>query len=505
MIRKLSFVFLLFVWACTALGQSLADNADYRALTAQRTELKKLENELSVALTAARKVFETATGDEQKRASDDIVRLEGEVYDLRAQASKISSRIAALEQQVAEQSLERTEAAGRIEHRGLFNNAIFTQNLARKDLQVLSSAAGVEKPVAGLYNQARTLYARLKSLKTAYDAATSQSQLEGLPAEAARIKEQIVQLNSELARLWLPLYNYKIDTYLVLMDKIEGVDRSVLEALESQGREVRRTEAFSEGLLDAAFVAFDAQRAYAQAYERAIAKGAGLHLAADSLMRLKPLLGDVERMEDLAFDPRVLTIYAPVSFVKEDYPIAKVDEVPDAVIPEKGVYYSVQIALMSAAPKSLDMFKGAWPLQVQHTSDGKLRYMVGGFDRYADAQAAVSKLVKAGYKAPVMVAWVDGAFTSTSKAKAVEATMPKTQSAVGTFVLEVSTTEASVGEKLRSVVEMHGGDDKTIARATKGKELIFTVAQFTDRYAAEVLAQIVRERTGASVDVVEIK
>lgn len=505
MIRKLgSIIFLICcVWAAGA--QSLADNMDYRGLMAQRAELKKLEADLSASLVAARKVFETSTGDEQKRASDDIVRLEGEVYDLRAKASKVSSAIAALEQEAAEQSLEQTEAAGQIEHRGFFNNAIFTKNLSRKDLSVLTSAAAVEKRVAPAYNEARTLYARLQSLKIAYDAAASQSQLDGLVGEATQIKQQLEQINTEVLRSWGVLYNYKLDTYLVLLDKVSGVDRSVLEALETQGREARRAEAFSEGLLDAAFVPFDAQRAYVQAYERAIAKGDGLHLAADSLARLKPLLGEVERMEDLAFDPRVLTIYAPVSFIKADYPLKTVAEVPEAIVPEKGIYYSVQIALMAAPPKTLDMFRGAWPLQVQYTSDGKVRYMVGGFDHYAAAQTAVSQLVKAGYKAPVMVAWVNGAFTSAAKAKATEATMPKTASVMGTFSLEVSTTDSAVGEKLRSVVEMHAGQDKSIARLAKGKELIYTVTQFTDRYAAEVLAQIIRERTGASVELVELK
>ncbi|MEG2866082.1 MAG: hypothetical protein RR858_07870, partial [Mucinivorans sp.] len=70
--------------------------------------------------------------------------------------------------------------------------------------------------------------------------------------------------------------------------------------------------------------------------------------------------------------------------------------------------------------------------------------------------------------------------------------------------IEVTTTDQTVGEKLRSLVEMHA-KDKSVARVVKGKELIFTITEFSDRYEAEVLAQIVRERTGASADVVAIK
>lgn len=503
--RKLISILLLVLPLCATQAQSLPDNMDYQTLVTQRDNLKKLEAELSASLVAARKTFETSTGDEQKRASDEIVRLEGEVYDLRAKVSKVSSNIAAFEQEYAERSLEQTNATNLIEQRGFFNNAIFTKHLSRKDLGVLTSTAAVEKKILPAYNEVRTLYAQLQSLKVTYDAATSQSQLDELVAQAAQIKQQIEQINTQVLQSWMPIYNYKLDTYLVLLDKVEGVDRSVLESLETQGREVRRSEAFSDGLLNAAFVPFDAQRAYVQSYEHAIAKAERLHLAADSLSRLKPLLGEVERMEELAFDPRVLTIYAPVSFIKTDYPLKAVDEVPEVIVPETGVYYSVEIALMPAPAKSLDMFKGAWPLQFYHTEDGKVRYMAGGFDTHTAAKAAVSQLQKAGYKAPVMVAWVNGVSTPIAKAKAAEATMPQKPSTEGTFALELMTTDSSVGEKLRAVVEMHGGGEKSIARVTKGKELIFTVTQFTDRYAAEVLAQIIRERTGASVDVIELK
>lgn len=494
-------LFILSALLCSNLlfGQTLADNPSYRAMTAERDGLKSSEDSLSKALAASRKRFE----DGDTKAGDDIVRQEGEIYDLKAKISRVSSRMTAIEQEFASQSLEESPAFG-VERREFFGNDIFVRNLSRKDLSMLNSAAPTERAMVEASNKLQGLYAQLKSMKVAYEASSSQAELDRLRGSAENLKSQIATINAETGAAWIKLYNFKLDTYLVLLDKLQNVDRTTLEALESQGREVRRAEAFSEELLNPAFVVFEAQRGYVHAYEKAIASGEKLRMALDSISRLKPLLAKVDSIENLNFDPRVLTIYAPVSFIKQNYPIQNVADVPQTILPETGIYYSIQIALMSAPPKTLDMFKGAWPLQVEHTADGKFRYMVGGFDTYADAAAAVSQLYKAGYKAPVMMAWIDGKMTSTAKAKAAEASRPKSEGTLGSFKIEVNTTDPAVADKLRAVVEMHA-KGKSIARVTSGKDMIFTITEFGDRYEAEVIAQIIRERTAASAEVAAIK
>lgn len=502
MFRSIFFILVSLFLLCNThdtMAQSPTDSPDYRALSAQQKEFKAREDSMSSALAVARKLYE----DGQTSASDQIVRLEGEIYDLRAKISRLTTRMTAIEQQFATESLaDKPKEKG--EKRGFFANDIFTSSFARKELAYLSSAAAVEGKATEMNNLATALYAQLKSLKVTYEATSSQAELDSTRASAQTIKKHITKINSDLMSRWDKLYNFKLDSYLVLVDKLENIDRSTIEALESQGREVRRAEAFTEDLLNPNFVIFETQRAYIHAYEKAIASAAKLTNALDSIAHIDVILTDVDSMKNIDFDPRILTIYAPVSFQKENYPIKNVQDVPEAILPEKGIYYSIQIALMSNEARSLDMFKGAMPLQVEHTKDGKFRYMVGGFNSYANAAKAVQVLVREGYRAPVMVAWIDGAFTSTSRAKTAEASRPKVETATGNFKIEVTTTDQTVGEKLRSLVEMHA-KDKSVARVVKGKELIFTITEFSDRYEAEVLAQIVRERTGASADVVAIK
>lgn len=495
---------MIVVGSVTELSaQGMSDNTIYLSYKKEYTQLKSDENSLSEKLASSRKKFESGTSEEKRVAADDIVRLESEMYDLRAKISKLSSKIAAIEQEFAAQSLKQTDNT-KSERRGFYSNDIFTKNLAKKELVTLSSGGKAEQKVLESSLSVKGLYAKLKSLKVAYDLTRSQSELDRIKSEAVEVKSQIIAADTQARKAWDVLYNLKIDTYLVLVDKLGEVDRATREMLESEGREVRRAESFAEASIIPQISVFEAQRKYLRAYEKTIAKSEQLILALDSLERIKPIVVDLDSMADINFDPRILTLYGPVTFRKGDMPISKIEEVPDVVIPEKGVYYSVQISLMAAAPKDLEMFKGAWPLQVENTSDGKLRYMVGGFNSYADAQDAVIKLQKAGYRAPIMMAWVDGKFTTPAKAKAYEVTQPKGEGTVGSFKVEIRTNDSTVGEKIKTVVEMHA-KGKNIARFVNGKEYLFTIAEFGDKYEAQVLAQIIADRTGAKAEVMAIK
>ncbi|MEF9950218.1 MAG: hypothetical protein RR752_03475, partial [Mucinivorans sp.] len=464
MFRVNIFIFsILALLSLSALGQSLSDNSDYRAMAAQLKEYKAREDSMSGALVATRKLYEE--GD--TTAANKIVNLEGAIYDLRDKLSRLASRMIAIEQEFASRSLEDHPAVSSGK-RGFFANDIFVSTFTPADLARLSSSAKVERTVAEKNNLTTALYGQLRSLKATYETTASQSELDRTRASALVVKNHITKINAELIALWDRLYNFKLDSYLVLMDKMSAIDRTTREALESQGREVRRAEALASELLNANFVVFERQRNYIHTYEKTIARAANLNAALDSIAHLDPILTAVDSMYDLAFDARVLTLYAPVSFEKESYPISKVSEIPEMIVPESGVYYSIQIALMSTEPTSLAMFHSAWPLQVEQTQSGKLRYMVGGFDSYVDASKGLQQLIRAGYRAPVMVSWVDGQFTSPTKARVVEGSRPKVVNEVGSFKIEVRTTDSSVAEKLRAVVEANA-KDKSVSRTTSGR------------------------------------
>lgn len=492
-------LFLMFFISVCASAQSLTDNPTYVSLIQEQQTLKASEDSLSSKLAQSRKLFEEGTKDEKKIATDDIVRLEGVIYDLRANLSRVSSRIAAIEQEFAANSLK-TDNGNKIEKRGFYNNPIFTDNVARKNLAMLSSSGRIEQQILNMGAPIKELYAKLHSIKVAYDMTTSQSELDRLKAEGIAIQEQIIKANADARSIWSKFYNFKADTYLSIMDKLGEVDRTTTENLANAGREVRRAEALTDGMMLSQFAVLDAQRKYLQSYEKIIAQSQGLRMALDSLARLKPIAVGFDSLKKINFDPRILTLYAPVTFRKNDMPISTVDQIDEVILPEKGVYYSVQIALMAAEPKSLEMFKGAWPLQVEHTSDGKLRYMVGGFRTYAEAQAAVVQLQKAGYKAPILTAWIDGRLTTAAKAKAYEASQPKSEGTAGSYKIEISTTDSSVGEKLKSLVDIHA-KGKNVARTNNGSKTVFTIVEFDDKYEAQVLAQIIVDRTGAKAEV----
>lgn len=499
--------FLYFIFAAmaiSALAQSIGDDPAYRALMVRQSALKSSQDSLQSLLSSARASFEDASDKQRETISQTIVRLEGEIYDMRSKMSRIGSDIAAIEQQYAERSLQSEALKPAPESAVLYDNLFFKDNLASGDIAKLRSVPGIETKVRQIVSSIEPLYARLVEIKMMYDRSILQSEVDALKNEAEGIVVKIEALDKQIGELWLPVYNFSLDTYLVLLDKVGAQDRTMLESLENEWRDVRRTEAFAvENSMAPNLAAFDVERALLVSYQKALAKVLDLTVAYNVLTSSKvmPVSKD---MPIIKFLPRVLTIYSPIQ-TGIKYLSDNPNDLPEAIIPATGNYYSVQISLLSAMPSSLDMFKGAFPLQYLKTADGKFRFMAGGFHTYAEAAKGLSVLTKAGYRAPVIVAFRDGDWISPLKAKAYDATKTAVASTDGaSYRIDVMTKDPSVAEKLRGVVDMHA-KGKSISRIAEGDSLHFTIMQFASKEEAEVIAQIIRERVEANVTVDKIE
>lgn len=498
--KRFFLYFIFAVMVISALAQSLGDDLAYRALVARQSALKASQDSLQSLLGSARASFEDATEEKRDAISQSIVRLEGEIYDMRSKMSRVGSDIAAIEQQYAERSLQSEALKPVAQSAVLYDNLFFKDNLASGDITKLRSVLGIETKVRQLATLIDPLYARLTEIKTMYDRSILQSEVDALKTEAAGVSSKIEVIDKQIGELWLPVYNFSLDTYLVLLDKAGAQDRTLLESLENEWRDVRRTETFAvENSMAPNLAAFDVERALLISYQKALAKVLGLNVAYNVLTSSK-VVPISKEMPIVKFLPRVLTIYSPIQ-TGITYPSDNPIDLPEAIIPATGNYYAVQISLLSAMPSSLDMFKGAFPLQYLKTAEGKFRFMAGGFHTYAEAAKGLSVLAKAGYRAPVIVAFRDGDWISPLKAKIHDVAPTVGASADGVaYRIDVVTKDMSVAEKLRGVVDMHA-KGKSIARIAEGDSLHFTITQFASKEEAEVIAQIIRERVEADVTV----
>lgn len=509
----------------------LEKNADYMQLLRQQQQLRSAEDSTVLLISDSRKSFES-TSAEREKIGRDIVRLEGELFEIRNRMGKITAQVAAIEQDFILNHIDspgsvadggaKSTAGGEV-FRTLFLNDFFTTNLNRNEIALFLVAPKIEPEVVKLNRRIAGLYEQLVTLKRQYDLADDQDIIDSLSTRAGAVKEQIEQVDTEMERFWLPVYTHKLDSYLVLMDRIGNVDRLKLEQLDQESRQVRRAEGLAGEQLAPLVATYPLQKRLALDYEIAMAEILGIKPALDSLTaELKKIpvdntaTGITSIYPDILFAPRNLVVYSPITRADEAggaTTYKSVEDIPTLHVPKKGIYYTVQLGAYTVAPKSLDVFKGMSPLRYQKMSDGRTRYVAGGFGTYSEAQAAVNQMIKAGFKAVTIVAYAEGKATTALKAKALEAAAKPATAATGTtnvkkgigpaFNVEIIPAELRLPAAMRETITAKA-PGKTIVRGMVGSEVVYSVGTFDNKTEAEALANALSTQPKVKIKVVAL-
>lgn len=524
--KRLSPYIISFALACTAFfaGSSvcaqqariagLEQNADYMQLLRQQQQLKAQEDSTVTLINNSRKLFET-NDSERDILGREIVRLEEVLFDVRNRMGKITAQVAAIEQDylihhMDEPIAESSAANGEGTAKTLFANPFFTENLSRNDVALFSVTPKIEPEVLKINRRVASLYEQLVTVKRQYDEAKDQEVIDSLSMRAGELKEQIEQVDALMERLWLAIYDRKLDNYLVLLDKIGTIDRLKLEQLDQEGRQVRRAEGLAGEQLAPLLATYPLQKRLALNYEITMAQALKLKAAEDSLIAEQEKFSAEEMAKgmtyaDIVFAPRNLVIYGPIVKAEDtaERNYSTVEDIPLLHVPKKGVYYTVQIATYTTQPKSVDAFKGMTPLMHQKMPNGQTRYLAGGFTTYSEAQAATTQMVRTGFRA-TLVAFADGSATTALKAKALEAAAkPAANAKTGGFNVEIIPAELRLPTALRETITARA-PGKTIVRNASGTEVIYSVGSFADKSDAEALAEALRSQPNVKIKVVTL-
>ena len=490
----------------------LAQDQNYMQLLEQQEQLKNREDSTVTLINNSRKQFESSS--DRDKLGQEIVRLEGELFEIRSQIGKITAQVAAIEQEYivnhmddpAATSTQGTATAGGA--RTLFANSFFADNLTQEDLALFAKAPRVEPQVKQLHEQIAGLYEQLTLAKGQYDAANDQESIDSLFARAGELKDQIEQVDAQMERLWLEIYDHKLDAYLVLLDKIGTVDRLQLERLDQESRAVRRAEGLAGKQLAPLIATYPLQKQLTLDYEATMAQALGLKAAEDSLKtELGKFSAESAAQEmtyaDIIFAPRNLVVYSAITktadTTQRNY--TTVENVPVLHIPKKGLYYTVQIALYTNPPKSIEAFKEMTPVMYQKTANGQTRYTAGGFATYAEAQEAATQMVRAGFRASV-VAFSNGENITATKAKALEAAAREAaeEAAANGFTVEITPAELRLSTAIREAIA-EKAPGKTIIRRSSGAEVIYSVGNFATQAEADQLAEALRSQPNVKIKV----
>ena len=490
----------------------LEQDQNYMQLLEQQEQLKNREDSTVILINNSRKLFENSS--DRDKLGQEIVRLEGELFEIRSQIGKITAQVAAIEQEYivnhmddpAATSTQGSAAAGGV--RTLFANSFFLDNLTKEDLALFAKAPRVEPQVKQLNEQIAGLYEQLTLAKGQYDAANDQESIDSLFARAGELKDQIEQVDAQMERLWLEIYDHKLDAYLVLLDKIGTVDRLQLERHDQESGAVRRAEGLAGKQLAPLIATYPLQKQLTLDYEATMAQALGLKAAEDSLKtELGKFSAESAAQEmtyaDIIFAPRNLVVYSAITktadTTQRNY--TTVENVPVLHIPKKGLYYTVQIALYTNPPKSIEAFKEMTPVMYQKTANGQTRYTAGGFATYAEAQEAATQMVRAGFRASV-VAFSNGENITATKAKALEAAAREAaeEAATNGFTVEITPAELRLSTAIREAIA-EKAPGKTIIRRSSGAEVIYSVGNFATQAEADQLAEALRSQPNVKIKV----
>lgn len=502
--KIISFLLLysLFVVCSAATSYSLPDGEEIEKLQAQHKAMLKTQDSLQNLLNQGRGLFASATAEQKKEISSDIIRYEEELFEIKSQLSQIGSKLAAIESELATESLNKIEMQNMSEQsKLLYDNAFVVNNISNSELVTLKNLNSLENEVVETITEIQPLYNRLQGVYAEYETTRNQRVLDSLYLLGNSIIAEINSLDREVGQKWLNTYDRLLETFVMLLDKSPNTDRFTLEAIEIEGREVRREQALlQQGSMTPKLAAFDVERKYLISYQSAIAQAASLDLAYEALESIELVDTDPD-FKQVEFLPRILVLYSDVDLAF-DYPYTEVDDVPEMIIPEQGVYYTVQIALMSKKPTEVAFFKGVGPMQVETISPTRLRYCVAGFNNYAQANEAVAILKKKGLKAPTLICYYNGEVTTTAIAKAKESEVP----VVGSFKVVVTSSATNISEIVRESMEMHTKGKSVIRMAQDNGGYEFTITEFASKLEADVFAQILRTKSSESkIEVLEIE
>lgn len=490
--RKLFVIILLFILAGAVYAQTSSEvsEADAAKLRKEYSQLKERMDSIGRELDVCRSNYDS---DPEKYGSM-IVRLEALMYDVSQKHALLSRRLEQIpEAKASEIPAEETSFKGR----NLSDSPFVRSNVSKQDLALFRQSASIYSSIANAKKDIDEKYGQLQSMKERFDKTDSQQEVDRMILESESLKKSIEESDAQINDTWGRYYNAHLDNYLVMLDKLGNISRSKLESLDLLSRKAQSSVDPDETLAPA-LADISAQNQLILAYEELLAERLGYAMALDSIRKEIDRFSNSEVIlyPDITFPYRTTCVY-DVPTLGNSYSYSTPDEIPEVKVPAEGVYYSIQLYMSQTPVKQLSTFKGAQPLQISK-SGSYYRYLAGGFRTYAEALKSLSVMQKS-FKAPRIVAWLNGTITTNDKAKQMES-----QSMAGSYSIQIKSSKPNTSTVIKEVIEIHAsGKTWTSSDLPTGGKL-YKIMPFSGKDEAAVVAQIIKTKdSSAEVEVVE--
>lgn len=468
----------------------LEGNAEYMRFLQEDGRLQQREDSVAGAVEALRGRLRRNPA-EREAVSQEILRLENLIFEIRNDKGRLVDRINAIEQEWVLSNLGEAEPGqapedeGRpavsipdsLKRRNLVDNDYFREQLPEPDYRALQRAQHLELQAVDHLNRYMANYNTLSELAAAYAAAQTEAEAVEVYDRYKTLQGLNRTLADSLAGVWNYIFDNKTYAYGYLLDLLGREEILVRE--EELLAEAQRKLALLRGQTASDEVAdYFLRKRVAVDYEVCLAGVLGLDAARDSLRGVSKRLDAVDyRLPAVDVAERFFLDYDSVAFSKTPVYSYK-NPIPECKVYTRGTIYRILLGTFNTK-RAADLFRGAYPLCYRIDDNGKWNYYAGGFATREEAEHAQKLLKERGFVRPEIVMWTDGEMRNLSRD-------PEAQNMA--YRVEIAGTEA-----LSDAVK------QLIAEQAEGRELsrvgheLFVVGLFDDRALADRLAAAIAQ------------
>lgn len=423
---RLTYVILFIILSSSLNGfsqvkarvEGLKENPTYMELMEQEHELNAKQDSIVKLIEDKKVVLRNAADADKVKLTNEVLTLEGKLFEVRSQLGSVGSKSAVMEQEYIIANIESgkisTDSSDQYvdetKLRNFMSSSKLKGEISDTETKIITKTKQLD---AQIVSSVRDIALKTIDAKSIYDAFIVNGDkiiADSLTAAHNAVIDEINKIDENAVQQWDEIYNTKLDIYNRLLDKF-GVDRQVIDRLNETSREMRS----GESDIDAQYIApniskYVRQRKLILEYEKELSTLLNLTGAADSVTT------EMKRIDVTKYDisksvlPLQETIiYTPISRVTANAHTAS-NPPKGLTIPTKGELYKIELGTFAKPLTSYTSLNRVSPAEYLELNDGKYRYWAGSYKTLEEAETASKNLNKLGLKTKV-AAWKDGVNT----------------------------------------------------------------------------------------------
>ena len=483
---------LLFFYPFAALSQNivprhegLASDAEYMELLRREADLTAVADSIRSVIAECRRLLAEHPYERENYASD-ILRLEGELFEVRNNLGMVTTRTNTIEQEYIVRNISAVTHASEAE-----KSDFFAENLSDGERRAIGSLHRIDTLFLSLGRSLERAVTRGKEVYRRYISVTERSSADSLIAVFGRVSSDIDRLDRALDSEWRGVYDTLRYAYERMLDKAD-TPQSMMEPVVEMSRNLRSSESEASSHYAApALAMYGRQRRMLSTYERLLAERlqmVALYDSLDAVLAEPPTVAC--DYPALVLPQRVFVSFAPVVTGAAGAMSAGNPPKP-LVVPSYGELFKIELLTSNGMLTDYKALRNVNDVEYREIAGDRFVYYAGSYRSREEAARDCDRLRRTGMKVQV-AAWRDGAPVD-------ENGVPIEERPVGDiFRVIVYSMDDTARDIIREIAP-----DKDLLATETDDDTVISVGPFEDYQKALFLAKslpkakVIGQRAGA--------